>query len=159
MLITENINKKRSIRTGTGNSNSTPPFQVDFLIFSEIYFMLRLANKFHAFKSLTFNKTVVKNLPIVSQRYASDGFPIEVHWKLPDGTTKAVWATPGENLLDIAIDNQIDEETQGQFGMCGGACCCSTCHVILDEQVYANMNEATEDEDDILDYDKIFKFY
>merc|ERR1711970_207909 len=87
-------------------------------------------------------------------RRLSDGFPINTHWQLPDGTMKQVWATPGENLLDVAIDNGIDEDQQGMFGMCGGACCCSTCHVILDPAVYDNMTEVTEDEEDLLDYVK-----
>ena len=55
-------------------------------------------------------------------------------------------------MLDVAIDNSIDEDMQGMFGMCGGGMCCSTCHVILDAEVYENTPPATEDEDDLLDY-------
>ena len=69
-------------------------------------------------------------------RKLSDGFPIAVHFQLPDGTVQQAWATPGEILLDVAIDNGIDEQMQGMFGMCGGAVCCSTCHVMLDDEVY-----------------------
>ena len=63
-------------------------------------------------------------------------FPIEVHWQLPDGSMKSCWATPGEMMYDVAIDNSIDEDMSGMFGVCGGGMCCSTCHVILDQEVY-----------------------
>ena len=52
------------------------------------------------------------------------------------GRLKSTWATPGEMMLDVAIDNAIDEDMHGMFGMCGGGMCCSTCHVILDNEVY-----------------------
>ena len=57
-------------------------------------------------------------------------------------------------MLDVAIDNSIDEDMNGMFGVCGGGMCCSTCHVILDPEVYDSIDPATEDEDDLLDYIK-----
>ena len=89
-----------------------------------------------------------------SQIRRQSSFPIPLTWHLSNGSTKQTWATPGENLLDHAIDNSIDEEQDGYFGMCGGAVCCSTCHVILDENVYDGLDQCTEEEDDLLDYVK-----
>ena len=34
---------------------------------------------------------------------------------------------------------------------CGGSMACSTCHVMLDEQTYANLPAACSDEEDVLD--------
>lgn len=68
--------------------------------------------------------------------------------------SKQTWVTPGENLLDHAIDNSIDEDQNGFFGVCGGGVCCSTCHVILEEHIYESLPEPSEEEDDLLDYCK-----
>ena len=53
----------------------------------------------------------------------------------------------GDNLLDIAQDNDLEME-----GACGGSCDCSTCHVIVkDEDMYNKMEEPDDDENDMLD--------
>ncbi|PVH99275.1 ferredoxin [Periconia macrospinosa] len=53
----------------------------------------------------------------------------------------------GDNLLDIALENDIEME-----GACGGSCACSTCHVIVeDDAMYDKMEEPTDDENDMLD--------
>ena len=90
----------------------------------------------------------------IPTRNVNDGFPISFNFKLTNGEVKQVWATPGENLLDVAIDNGVDEAQNGFFGICGGGVCCSTCHVILEENVYDSLDPATDDEDDLLDYVK-----
>ncbi|MEL6430801.1 MAG: 2Fe-2S iron-sulfur cluster-binding protein [Planctomycetota bacterium] len=51
---------------------------------------------------------------------------------------------PG-SILDIADGNHVDIDHA-----CGGVCACSTCHVIVREG-FDSMNEATEDEEDMLD--------
>lgn len=38
-----------------------------------------------------------------------------------------------------------------RLGACEGVCACSTCHVILEEELYDNLPEATEAEEDMLD--------
>merc|ERR1711912_438 len=108
----------------------------------------RIAN---SIKTKNPRTTNIRNFQTTNFRTESS-FPIEVHWKLPDGTLKSSWATPGEMMLDVAIDNSIDEDMNGMFGVCGGGMCCSTCHVILDQEVYDNITPPTEDEDDLLDY-------
>lgn len=53
----------------------------------------------------------------------------------------------GDNLLDIAQDNDLEME-----GACGGSCACSTCHVIVESQeLYDAMAEPDDDENDMLD--------
>ncbi len=63
-----------------------------------------------------------------------------------DGTRKQVDAPVGLSLLEIAHRNDIDIE-----GACEGSLACSTCHVIVDPEWYPRLEEATEDEEDMLD--------
>jgi ferredoxin-2, mitochondrial len=52
----------------------------------------------------------------------------------------------GDNLLDIAQDNDMEME-----GACGGSCACSTCHVIVESDHYDTLEEPSDDENDMLD--------
>lgn len=52
----------------------------------------------------------------------------------------------GLSVLEIAHQNNIDLE-----GACEGSLACSTCHVIVDPEDYDRLQEATEDEEDMLD--------
>lgn len=53
----------------------------------------------------------------------------------------------GESLLQVAQRNDIELE-----GACEGVCACSTCHVIFpDEDLFDSLEEASEDEEDMLD--------
>jgi 2Fe-2S ferredoxin len=52
----------------------------------------------------------------------------------------------GSTVLEAAHNNEIDLE-----GACEGSLACSTCHVIVDEKFYSLLNEASEDEEDMLD--------
>jgi len=64
-----------------------------------------------------------------------------------DGHASTFTVADGDNLLDIAIANDIEME-----GACGGSCACSTCHVIVnDEAMYDKMDEPDDDENDMLD--------
>ena len=68
---------------------------------------------------------------------------------------KTVNVNPGErleetdglpgSLLQLALDNDIDLDHS-----CGGVCACSTCHVIVRSGL-DSCNEATDDEEDMLD--------
>ena len=64
----------------------------------------------------------------------------------PDGTRREVDAPLGHSLLQIARDNDIDIE-----GACEGAMACSTCHVIATREWFDRLEEASEDEEDMLD--------
>ena len=64
----------------------------------------------------------------------------------PDGTRKEVEAPLGLSILEIAHRNDIDIE-----GACEGSMACSTCHVIVDPDWFARLEEPSEDEEDMLD--------
>ena len=63
-----------------------------------------------------------------------------------DGNELPVEAPPGKSLLEIAHANEIDLE-----GACEGSLACSTCHVYLDEESFAKLEEPCDDENDMLD--------
>ncbi len=64
----------------------------------------------------------------------------------PDGTRREINAPLGHSLLHIAWDNNIDIE-----GACEGAMACSTCHVVVALEWFERLEEASEDEEDMLD--------
>lgn len=63
-----------------------------------------------------------------------------------DGNRKEVEAPVGLSLLEIAHRNDVDIE-----GACEGSLACSTCHVIVEDGWYPRLEEASEDEEDMLD--------
>ena len=63
-----------------------------------------------------------------------------------DGTRREVEAPVGASVLEAARRNDIDIE-----GACEGSLSCSTCHVIVDPEWYELLQEASEDEEDMLD--------
>lgn len=64
----------------------------------------------------------------------------------PNGTPREVDAPLGLSVMEIAHKHDIDLE-----GACEGALACSTCHVIVEDKFFDELNEATEDEEDMLD--------
>jgi 2Fe-2S ferredoxin len=64
----------------------------------------------------------------------------------PNGTRREVDAPEGLSVLEIAHRNKIELE-----GACEGSLACSTCHVIVAPEWYGKLNEAKEDEEDMLD--------
>jgi ferredoxin, 2Fe-2S len=63
-----------------------------------------------------------------------------------EGTRRDVDAPVGLSVLEIAHKNDIDLE-----GACEGSFACSTCHVIVEQEWYDLLNDASEDEEDMLD--------
>ena len=59
---------------------------------------------------------------------------------------KEVEAEAGQRLLDVAWAAREPLE-----GACEGVMACSTCHVIVDAEDFANLPPATEEEEDLLD--------
>ncbi|WUR03082.1 adrenodoxin-type ferredoxin [Vairimorpha necatrix] len=57
-----------------------------------------------------------------------------------------VEALKGKTILEVAHDNKIDLE-----GACEGSCACSTCHVILDKDLYKKLSTPSDKEYDLLD--------
>ena len=72
--------------------------------------------------------------------------PIKVTFVEPDGEEYEVEAALGDHMLDVAHDNDIELE-----GACGGELACSTCHIILEEAYFDKLEEADEEEEDMLD--------
>jgi len=54
-------------------------------------------------------------------------------------------ALPGTTLCEALLDHDIEIEHA-----CDMSCACTTCHVVV-RQGFASLNEATEEEDDLLD--------
>ncbi len=64
----------------------------------------------------------------------------------PDGREQTVDAPNGISVLEIAHKNAVPLE-----GACEGSLACSTCHVIVDQAFFDKLEEASEDEEDMLD--------
>jgi len=63
-----------------------------------------------------------------------------------DGKRTEVDAPVGLSILEIAHKHGLDLE-----GACEGSLACSTCHVVVDQKWFAKLDEATEEEEDMLD--------
>lgn len=63
-----------------------------------------------------------------------------------DGEEITVDAEVGKTLLEVAHANDIDLE-----GACDGSLACSTCHLILEQNVYDSLPPPEEEEEDMLD--------
>ena len=63
-----------------------------------------------------------------------------------NGNKISCLAPIGKSVLDVALDHDIDIE-----GACGGELACSTCHVILSEELYKKLPQKKEEENDMLD--------
>ncbi|CBN74086.1 conserved unknown protein [Ectocarpus siliculosus] len=70
---------------------------------------------------------------------------VQITWENKDGLKKTT-AKCGMNLMRVAHKHGIDLE-----GACEGVCACSTCHVIMSNEVFDQLPEASEDEEDMLD--------
>mmetsp|Transcript_265 Transcript_265/g.733 ORF Transcript_265/g.733 Transcript_265/m.733 type:complete len:186 (-) Transcript_265:1226-1783(-) len=75
-----------------------------------------------------------------------DAPTVSVTFVQPDDTQRVVQARVGESLLQVAHRHDIDLE-----GACEGVCACSTCHLILEPDLFDSLEEASEDEEDMLD--------
>eukprot|EP00347_Sterkiella_histriomuscorum_P007638 403348149 len=63
-----------------------------------------------------------------------------------EGEKHEVLAREGETLLEVAHNNKIDLE-----GACEQSLACSTCHVILQEEIFDKLPDPVEEEEDLLD--------
>ncbi|VDM25436.1 unnamed protein product [Hydatigera taeniaeformis] len=78
------------------------------------------------------------------------GASVQLTFEWPcNGTRKTVSANVGDTLLDVVSENDLDIDG---FGACGGELACSTCHLILSDDVYNKLpNPPSEEELDLLD--------
>ncbi|XP_028820926.1 adrenodoxin-like [Denticeps clupeoides] len=65
-----------------------------------------------------------------------------------DGERITVQGSPGESLLDVVVNQDLDFDG---FGACEGTLACSTCHLVFEEEVYHNLGPVTDEELDMLD--------
>ena len=76
-----------------------------------------------------------------------DAPSVTIAWREePGGELIETPARVGSTLLEVAHEHEIELE-----GACEGSIACSTCHVILEQDVFDSLPEATEEEDDMLD--------
>ncbi|XP_054646701.1 adrenodoxin isoform X1 [Dunckerocampus dactyliophorus] len=73
---------------------------------------------------------------------------VTVHFVNRDGEKITVEGSPGDSLLDVVINEDLDFDG---FGACEGTLACSTCHLIFDEDVYKKLGPVTDEEMDMLD--------
>ena len=64
----------------------------------------------------------------------------------PDNERHEIDAPEGLSIMEVAHMNDIDLE-----GACEGSLACSTCHVIVEPEWFQKLEEASEDEEDMLD--------
>ncbi|XP_012696284.1 adrenodoxin [Clupea harengus] len=73
---------------------------------------------------------------------------VTVNFVNRDGEKITVKANPGDTLLDVVIDQDLDFDG---FGACEGTLACSTCHLVFDEEVFKQLGPITDEEMDMLD--------
>jgi 2Fe-2S ferredoxin len=74
---------------------------------------------------------------------------IDLTFVLPDGTEFPVAGRPGESILAVAHKHNVP-----LAGACGGGLACSTCHVVLSDDVYTKVEQTcplSSEEEDLLD--------
>ena len=71
---------------------------------------------------------------------------IKVNFIDKNGEKISIDAEVGISILEVAHQNKIDIP-----GICEGSLSCSTCHVIVDSDWFEKLDEASEDEEDMLD--------
>jgi ferredoxin len=65
---------------------------------------------------------------------------------IENGENKTFEVENGLSVLEVAHQNNIDLE-----GACEGSLACSTCHVIVIDNDFNKLEEASEEEEDMLD--------
>lgn len=65
-----------------------------------------------------------------------------------DGTRTDVAATDGQNLMNLAVANNVP----GILGECGGACACGTCHCYVEAGWVAKLPAPDENEASMIEF-------
>ncbi|GAA5919937.1 hypothetical protein JCM1841_000054 [Sporobolomyces salmonicolor] len=74
------------------------------------------------------------------------GEGVTLHFKKANGEITTVEANVGDDIVDVSWEYDLDIEAA-----CEKSVACSTCHVILEEDVYDKLEEPDDDENDMLD--------
>ncbi|ROT39060.1 2Fe-2S iron-sulfur cluster binding domain-containing protein [Sodiomyces alkalinus F11] len=142
-LATGAVGQSRALHTKTGS------FRLGSSCVSPRRPIVRLADK-GRIGWLGLAKRKFHTTPTVAHGHITPPKPGEELWVTfidKEGDEHKIAVSEGDNLLDIAQDNELEME-----GACGGSCACSTCHVIVtDEAYFDKMDEPSDDENDMLD--------
>ena len=99
---------------------------------------------------------------------------ITLHFKKPDGEIVTVEANEGDDIVDVSWEydldiegacwssctarwdqrGEADDRTRWEIAACEKSVACSTCHVILEEDVYDKLEEPDDDENVRVDHQK-----
>ncbi|ORY55340.1 2Fe-2S ferredoxin-type domain-containing protein [Leucosporidium creatinivorum] len=74
------------------------------------------------------------------------GEGITLHFKKSNGEIETVEANEGDDIVDVSWEWDLDIEAA-----CEKSIACSTCHVILEDDIYDKLEEPSDDENDMLD--------
>ncbi|XP_037098876.1 adrenodoxin [Syngnathus acus] len=88
-----------------------------------------------------------RSFATVTQQLRSEN-KVTVQFINRDGEKITAKGSPGDSLLDVVINEDLDFDG---FGACEGTLACSTCHLIFDEDVYKKLGPITDEEMDMLD--------
>ncbi|OAE33990.1 hypothetical protein AXG93_3891s1030 [Marchantia polymorpha subsp. ruderalis] len=96
---------------------------------------------------LFYNSQFLKHPSSVITSLVARAGEISVTFVDKDGDETTIKVPVGMSMLEAAHENDIELE-----GACEGSLACSTCHVIvMDEDVYGQLPEPTDEENDMLD--------
>ena len=71
---------------------------------------------------------------------------VKVNYILKDGSRVTVDGTVGQNVMELAQENDIDIE-----GACAASLACCTCHVYVKQEYFDKLAEICDLEEDMLD--------
>ncbi|XP_008323521.1 adrenodoxin [Cynoglossus semilaevis] len=91
--------------------------------------------------------TGLRSFTAGTQSLRSDN-KVTVNFINRDGEKITVKGSPGDSLLDVIVNEDLDFDG---FGACEGTLACSTCHLIFDEDVFKKLEPVTDEELDMLD--------
>ncbi|OPJ81169.1 adrenodoxin, mitochondrial [Patagioenas fasciata monilis] len=85
---------------------------------------------------------------VSAQAALSSEDKITVHFINRDGDKLTAKGKPGDSLLDVVVNNNLDIDG---FGACEGTLACSTCHLIFEDHIFEKLDAITDEEMDMLD--------
>jgi 2Fe-2S ferredoxin len=71
-----------------------------------------------------------------------------ITYVLPDGDVRTINVPNGQSVMDGSVRNNLP----GIVAECGGSCSCATCHVLLDPAAAPLFDEASEEENDLVEF-------
>jgi ferredoxin len=136
------------------NNNSSNSLKIEYIVVQSLLKnitttttsnLIIIRNK-TTFPSITLNNNNNTNKLFLSTATSNNTSTIKITIVQKDNSLKTIQGVVGTSLLKTAQENDIELE-----GACEGSVACSTCHVILEPQIYNSLPSPSEDEDDMLD--------